>query len=82
MLQRRDEAYRTVDAYRLAFEEQLQKSRTMTQQLASMATCPTRAVKTKAAIKFLLSVLADGQFAVFDNWGAGLFGDRLITHHM
>ncbi|XP_070212518.1 coiled-coil domain-containing protein 125-like isoform X2 [Littorina saxatilis] len=62
MLQRRDEAYRTVDAYRLAFEEQLQKSRTMTQQLASMATCPTRAVKTKAAIKFLLSVLADDDY--------------------
>nr|KAG5707804.1 hypothetical protein BaRGS_015964 [Batillaria attramentaria] len=57
--QRRDEAYMTVDAYRLAFEEQLQKSRMMTQQLATIATTSSRAVKTKAAIKWLISVLAD-----------------------
>ena len=64
MRQRRDEAYKTVDAYRLAFEEQLQKTRTMTQQLATMATTSSRAVKTKAAVKWLLSVLADGLFWV------------------
>ena len=63
MLQRRDEAYKTVDAYRLAFEEQLQKTRTMTQQLATMATTSSRAVKTKAAVKWLLSVLADGWYS-------------------
>jgi hypothetical protein len=62
MLDRRDEAYKTVDAYRLAFEEQLEKSRAITQQLATMATSTSRAVKAKAAVKFLLSVLADGQF--------------------
>ena len=67
MRQRRDEAYKTVDAYRLAFEEQLQKTRTMTQQLATMATTSSRAVKTKAAVKWLLSVLADGLF-----WGCFL----------
>ncbi|XP_076469765.1 coiled-coil domain-containing protein 125-like isoform X2 [Babylonia areolata] len=62
MVQRREEAYLTVDAYRLAFEEQLQKSRVMTQQLAAMATTSSRAVKAKAAVKWLLAVLADEEY--------------------
>lgn len=61
MLQRRDEAYMTVDAYRQAFEEQLEKSRCLSRQLASLATSASRAVKARAAIKWLLSVLADGE---------------------
>ena len=75
MLQRREEAYMTVDAYRIAFEEQLQKSRTMTQQLASMATTSSRAVKAKAAVKWLLTVLADGGYAhcLAGFWGCFCF---------
>ncbi|KAL8601250.1 hypothetical protein ACOMHN_003194 [Nucella lapillus] len=62
ILQRREEAYLTVDAYRIAFEEQLHKSRAMTQQLAAMATTSSRTVKAKAAIKWLLTVLADEEY--------------------
>ncbi|PVD31120.1 hypothetical protein C0Q70_10398 [Pomacea canaliculata] len=76
MLQRRDEAYMTVDAYRQAFEEQLEKSRCLSRQLASLATSASRAVKARAAIKWLLSVLADDDYPPLTRDG----GDNSPTH--
>ncbi|XP_041370659.1 coiled-coil domain-containing protein 125-like [Gigantopelta aegis] len=57
---RRDEAYMTVDAYRKAFEEQLQKTKTLSLRFAELAVPgSSKAVKAKAAIKWLISVLND-----------------------
>ncbi|XP_046554234.1 coiled-coil domain-containing protein 125-like isoform X2 [Haliotis rubra] len=57
---RRDEAYLTVDAYRKAFEEQLNRNKFLTLKLSEL-TIPasSKPVKAKAAIKWLISVLND-----------------------
>ncbi|XP_035826989.1 coiled-coil domain-containing protein 125 [Aplysia californica] len=59
---RREEANLTVDAYRMAFEEQLSKSRGMSQRLAHVASLTSRSSKAKAAIKFLIEVLNDDDY--------------------
>ncbi|KAL5022735.1 hypothetical protein ScPMuIL_001890 [Solemya velum] len=59
---RRDEAYFTVDAYRKAFEEQLQKSKYLTLKLAELSVPgPSKYIKAKAAIKWLLSTINDDE---------------------
>lgn len=49
-----------MDAYRLAFEEQLAKNRKMSIQLSQIATLSSRTAKAKAALKWLVQVLNDG----------------------
>ena len=68
---RRDEAFLTVDAYRKAFEEQLERSKSLTIQLASLTTSsPSRTSKTKQALRWLIgSINEDGKiFTTFCNW--------------
>ena len=67
---RRDEAYHTVDAYRLAFEEQLQKNKALTQRLANLTMgrhstgVLTGKSKARIALKWLIGSLNDeGMFA-------------------
>ena len=62
LLKRRlDDTLQTVDAYRMAFEEQLEEKRSMTRHLAAMATMSTHTVKVKAAVKCLLEIMFCGQ---------------------
>ena len=62
---RRDEAYHTVDAYRLAFEEQLQKNKALTQRLANLTMgrhstgVLTGKSKARIALKWLIGSLND-----------------------
>ncbi|RUS83095.1 hypothetical protein EGW08_009127 [Elysia chlorotica] len=59
--QRWEECSLTVDAYRSAFEEQLGKSRKLSQRLSQIATLSSRSAKAKAAIKWLIQVMNDGK---------------------
>ncbi|CAL1542153.1 unnamed protein product [Lymnaea stagnalis] len=61
--QRREEANLTVDAYRAAFEEQLARSKSMSTRLSQIATMSSRSAKAKAAIKWLIQVLNDDDYA-------------------
>ncbi|XP_045188498.2 coiled-coil domain-containing protein 125-like isoform X2 [Mercenaria mercenaria] len=62
---RRDEAYHTVDAYRKAFEEQLQRNKSLTLQLANISTGRNSTgnlsgtSKAKLALKWLIGSLND-----------------------
>ncbi|KAL4231901.1 hypothetical protein ACF0H5_009477 [Mactra antiquata] len=62
---RRDEAYHTVDAYRKAFEEQLQRNKALTLQLANICTGKNNntgistSSKAKLALKWLIGTLND-----------------------
>jgi len=62
---RRDEAYHTVDAYRKAFEEQLQKNRALNTRLVNLTTgrtpdgAPTRRSRATLALKWLIGSLTD-----------------------
>lgn len=57
---RRDEAFLTVDAYRKAFEEQLERSKVLTLQLANLTTSSaTRTSKAREALKWLMRTLND-----------------------
>ncbi|GFO36265.1 coiled-coil domain-containing protein 125 [Plakobranchus ocellatus] len=61
--QRWEECSLTVDAYRSAFEEQLCKSRKLSQCLSQIATLSSRSAKAKAAIKWLIQVMNDGGYS-------------------
>ena len=57
---RRDEAFLTVDAYRKAFEEQLERSKALTVQLANLTTSTaTKTSKARMALKWLMGTLND-----------------------
>ncbi|KAL3863813.1 hypothetical protein ACJMK2_005543 [Sinanodonta woodiana] len=57
---RRDEAFLTVDAYRKAFDEQLQQNKTLTLQIANMLSSnPSKSAKVKSAFKWLIRALND-----------------------
>lgn len=62
---RRDEAYHTVDAYRIAFEEQLQRNKALTLQLANISAGRnsagnlTGSSKARLALKWLIGSLND-----------------------
>ena len=57
---RRDEAFHTVDAYRTAFEEQLQRNKAMSQQLVKIsAMSNTKASRGKSALRWLIGNLND-----------------------
>ncbi|GFR66042.1 coiled-coil domain-containing protein 125 [Elysia marginata] len=62
--QRWEECSLTVDAYRSAFEEQLGKSRKLSQRLSQIATLSSRSAKAKAAIKWLIQVMNDDDMDV------------------
>lgn len=60
---RRKEALVTVDAYRIAFEEQLTRNRGLMKRLAEVTTLynsPTNSAKAKAALKWLIKQLNEG----------------------
>ncbi|ESO89809.1 hypothetical protein LOTGIDRAFT_124546, partial [Lottia gigantea] len=60
--QRTEETYLTVDAYRKAFEEQLSKNKVLSVKLSELCVpAVPKAVKAKAALKWLISVLNDGR---------------------
>ncbi|CAG5125975.1 unnamed protein product [Candidula unifasciata] len=59
---RREESNLTVDAYRLAFEEQLTKNRKLCLQMSHIATLSSRTAKAKAALKWLVQVLNDDDY--------------------
>lgn len=62
---RRDEAYMTADAYHMAFEEQLSKSKTLMLHIMDIATSgsgPSRVHKAKAVIKRLIQMLNDEDY--------------------
>ncbi|XP_060600683.1 coiled-coil domain-containing protein 125-like, partial [Ruditapes philippinarum] len=66
---RRDEAYHTVDAYRKAFEEQLQRNKSLTLQLANISSGKgstgnlSGTSKAKLALKWLIGSLNDEEIA-------------------
>ncbi|CAC5383379.1 unnamed protein product [Mytilus coruscus] len=60
---RKKEVMLTVDAYRQAFEEQLQKNKVFLSQLTSMAVPGTNKLdRAKAVFRFLLETLNDGKY--------------------
>ncbi|XP_060071290.1 coiled-coil domain-containing protein 125-like [Ylistrum balloti] len=64
-LRRRDEAYMTADAYHMAFEEQLSKSKTLMLHISDIATSgsgPSRVTKAKAIVKRFIQMLNDEDY--------------------
>ena len=63
-----DNALVTTDAYRMAFEEQLSRNRTLVKQIAELVALPcpqpSKASKVKAALKWLVKQLNEGKFHV------------------
>lgn len=58
----------TVDAYRQAFEEQLQKNKVFLSQLTSMAVPGMNKLeRAKAVFRFLLETLNDGKYSYIGN---------------
>ncbi|XP_013420503.1 coiled-coil domain-containing protein 125 isoform X3 [Lingula anatina] len=59
--QRRDEAYNTVEAYRVAFEEQLNRNKLLTNQITELATMPPQQqkIKVKNVIKWIAGQLTE-----------------------
>ena len=58
-----EESLIIIDAYRIAFEEQLSRNGALMRQLAEITSCssqPTRAQKAKAAVSWLISQLNEG----------------------
>ncbi|XP_064630605.1 coiled-coil domain-containing protein 125-like isoform X2 [Lineus longissimus] len=59
---RREEAYSTVDAYRMAFEEQLFKNKAMTMKMADLSLpSPNKKKKALGALKWLVKQLNDDE---------------------
>ena len=62
---RADDALVTTDAYRMAFEEQLSRNRTLVKQIAELVAIPcpqpSKASKAKAALKWLVKQLNEGK---------------------
>ncbi|XP_033757073.1 coiled-coil domain-containing protein 125-like isoform X2 [Pecten maximus] len=64
-LRRRDEAYMTADAYHMAFEEQLSKSKALMLYISDIATSgsgPSRVTKAKAIVKRFIQMLNDEDY--------------------
>ncbi|KAK3095973.1 hypothetical protein FSP39_021526 [Pinctada imbricata] len=62
---RKEEAYHAIDAYRAAFEEQLQKNKELMSQVAEIAVAgPTKVQKAKTIIKNLIHMLNDDDYLI------------------
>ncbi|XP_069140179.1 coiled-coil domain-containing protein 125-like isoform X2 [Argopecten irradians] len=64
-LRRRDEAYMTADAYHMAFEEQLSKSKALMLHISDIATSasgPSRVTKAKTIVKRFIQMLNDEDY--------------------
>lgn len=62
--QRTDEAYTTVEAYRIAFEEQILRNKELAGKLAEMCTpsnSKTKGSKAKNVIKWIITSLNEGR---------------------
>ncbi|KAH3790536.1 hypothetical protein DPMN_168738 [Dreissena polymorpha] len=83
---RRDEAYHTVDAYRQAFEEQLQKNKALTTQLANIGSgrSPTGTItaksRAKLALHWLIGSLNDEELTEEEGPGCNMTEYELITY--
>ncbi|XP_052773021.1 coiled-coil domain-containing protein 125-like isoform X2 [Mya arenaria] len=83
---RRDEAYHTVDAYRKAFDEQLQKNKALNCQLANLSLGRTAdgghtgKNKAKLALRWLIGSLNDDELSEGESSGCNMTEYELITY--